>query len=342
MEYVHTTLVQLAANRVSEAEPLFRDLEAHRDVASAMRGYQGMRVNRTTHAEGNVLVVVETRWSSNNAMVDYAAAKENAASIIGKYESLTVPGSLQTHRMESLAGERAEAPNRMYDRLALALFVPAGVLAFALISIYFLSRIYLSLPGAAASIMAITVAIVVLAGCAYFASSATIPRWQWLGAAVVGFAALAIGGTVAGVYDEDNKEVHAPENGGGEPTPGPGGPIVIQTDDNFFVQPDITIPPGPVEIPIENVGTAIHNMHVAITGAYESNGVCERGAPGCSEPNQIRGGESGVITLDLEPGTYDYRCDFHIADEMFGTITVDPNAPPIAGAGEPGAAAPAE
>ena len=131
MEYVHTTLAQIAANRVSEADALFRELEAHRDVASAMRGYQGMRVNRTSHPEGNVLVVVETRWSGNNDMVDYAAAKENAESIIGKYDSLLVPGSVQTHRMESLSGERAEAPNRTYDRLALALFVPVGVLAFA-------------------------------------------------------------------------------------------------------------------------------------------------------------------------------------------------------------------
>jgi heme-degrading monooxygenase HmoA len=341
MEYVHTTLVQLAASRVSEADPLFHELEAHRDAASAMRGYQGMRINRTTHPEGDILVVVETRWSSNNAMVDYAAAKENAATVIGKYESLAVPGSLQTHRMESLAGERAEAPNRMYDRLALALFVPVGVLAFALISIFFLSRIYLSLPAAAASIMAITVAILILAASAYFASSATIPRWQWLGAAIVGFAALAIGGTVAGVYDEENKEVHAPDNGG-EPTPGPGGPLVIQAEDNFFAQPDISIPTGPVEIPIENLGTAIHNMHVAVTGAYEGEGVCVRGAAGCSEPNQIRGGQSGVITLDLEPGTYDYRCDFHIAEQMFGTITVDSNAPPIDGAGGPGGEAPAE
>lgn len=340
MEYVHTTLVQIAANRVSEADSLFRELEAHRDAASAMRGYQGLRISRTTHSEGNVLVVVESRWSSNNSMVDYAAATENAATIVGKYDSLTVPGSLQTHRMESVAGERAEAPNRMYDRLALALFVPVGVLAFALITIYFLSRIYLSLPAAAASIMAISVAILILAACAYFASSATIPRWQWLGAAVLGFGALAIGGTFAGVYDENHKEVHVPENDGAEPTPAPGGPVVIEANDNFFVVPDLTIPPGPVEIPVLNVGTALHNVQVAVSGDY-SSGTCQRGSPGCSEPNQIRGGAEGVLTLDLQPGTYNYRCDFHIADDMVGTITVDPNAPPIAPAGG-GAPPPAE
>lgn len=335
MEYVHTTLAQIAANRANEADALFRELEAHRDVASTMRGYQGMRISRTTHAEGNLLVVVETRWSNNNNMVDYAAAKENAESLIGKYESILVPGSLQTHRLESVSGERAEAPNRMYDRLALALFVPAGVLAFALISIYFLSRIYLALPQTAASIMAIVVATLILAACAYFASSSRIPRWQWMGAAVAGVAALAIGGTVAAIYDENNREPHVVENGGGEPTPPPGGgPVVIDMDDNFFVTAAITIPPGPVEIPVNNIGTALHNVHVAVTGAYETDGVCPRGSAGCSEPNQIRAGQSGVLALDLQPGTYDYRCDFHIAENMVGTITVDPSAPPIGGGEE--------
>jgi plastocyanin len=330
MEFVHTTLAQIAANRVSEADALFRDLESHRDVASAMRGYQGMRISRTAHAEGNVLVVVETRWTSNNNMVDYAAAKENAESIMGKYDSILVPGSLQTHRLESVAGERAEAPNKMYDRLALALFVPVAVLAFALISIYFLSRIYLALPPAAASIMAIVVATLILALCAYFASSATIPRWQWLAVALIGFGALALGGTVAAVYDENQD--HHTEGPVVQPTPGPGGgPVVIDMDDNFFVTADITIPPGPVEIPVNNIGTALHNVHVAVTGEYETDGVCTRGSPGCSEPNQIRAGQSGVVTLDLQPGTYDYRCDFHIAENMVGTITVDPSAPPIGG-----------
>ena len=82
-----------------------------------------------------------------------------------------------------------------------------------------------------------------------------------------------------------------------------------------------------------NGGTAIHNVHVAITGEYETDGVCTRGAPGCSDPNQLRGGTEGVLVLDLQPGTYNYRCDFHIAEEMFGTITVDPSAPPIGGPG---------
>ena len=285
-----------------------------------------MRISRTAHAEGNILLVVETRWSSNNAMVDYGSAKENAASVIEKHADLLVPGTLQTHRLESVggAGSPAEAPNRMYDRLALALFVPLGVLAFALVAIYGLSRIYLALPTAGASIMAILVALSILGICAYFVSNPGAPRWQWLGVAVVGIAALGIGGTVAGIYDENNKEVHVPETPGpgpGEPTPpGPGGPASIVMTDNAFDQTALTIPAGEeVVIDLRNDGSAVHNVQVAVSGSY-SDGTCARGSEGCSDPNSIRGGQSGTLTLNLAAGTYDFRCDFHV-DQMNGTIT---------------------
>jgi predicted ribosomally synthesized peptide with SipW-like signal peptide len=327
MEYVHSVLAQIAANKAAEADGLIRQLEDHRAVASTMRGYQGMRVSRTAHPEGNIQLVVETRWANNNAMVDYSTERENAFSIIEKSQDLLVPGSLQTHRLQSdSGGESGEAPNRFYDRLALALFVPTGVLAFALIAIYGLSRIYLALPTAGASIMAIIVAIGILGLSFYFASSPRIPRWQWLAVAVIGVGSLGIGGTVAALYDEEHKEVHAgptvepPDNGGNQTPVAPGAPV-IDMDDNFFVQTELTIPSG-VEtvIQLQNLGTAIHNVNVAVGGSF-SEGTCKAGDPGCSDPASIRGGRAGTLTLNLAAGTYDYRCDFHI-DEMKGVLTV--------------------
>jgi heme-degrading monooxygenase HmoA len=325
MEYVHTVLAQIQATKADQADQLTNELEAHESVASTMRGFRGMRISRSAHPEGNVQLVVETRWESNNAMADYSSAKENASTIIEGHSDILVPDSLQVHRMESVSGERAEAPNRMYDRLALALFVPLGVLAFAAIVIYGMSRIYLALPAAGASIMAVIVALAILLLSWYFASNPRVPRWQWLAVAVVGFGALAIGGTVAAVYDEEHKEVHVPEtpetpSDGGTPPPAGGPPPFIMTD-NAFEQTSVTMPANQeFIIPAVNNGSAIHNVHVAVNGSFESDEPCEEGAPGCSDPDSIRGGQEGTITLNLAPGTYDFRCDFHI-DEMFGTIT---------------------
>jgi plastocyanin/heme-degrading monooxygenase HmoA len=325
MEYVHTVLAQIAAARAGEAEPLISELESHRAIASAMRGYRGMRISRTAHPEGNVLLVVETRWANNNAMVDYSTARETAFSIVEKHQDLLVPGSLQTHRLESVAGaEGGEAPNRMYDRLALALFVPVGVLAFALLVIYGMSRIYLALPSTGASIMAVAVALGILGVSAYFASNPSIPRWQWLAVGIATVAALAVGGTVGAIYDESTKEVVAgptvePSPGAAE-TPAAPGAITIVMTDNAFDLTDITIPANTeTVIQLRNDGNAPHNVDVAVSGTFPK-GICASGAPGCSEPRQIRGGETATLTLNLPPGAYNFRCDFHTT-EMTGTIT---------------------
>jgi plastocyanin/heme-degrading monooxygenase HmoA len=324
MEYVHTVLAQVAANKASDAEKLFSELESHRAVASTMRGFRGMRINRTAHPEGNVQVVVETRWSNNNDMVDYGSARENALSIIEAHQELLVAGSVETHRMQSEGGDTVESSPRFYDRLALALFVPIGVLAFSLVAIYGLSRIYLALPTAGASIMAILVALIILLLSFYFASNPRIPRWQWLGVTVVGVLALGIGGTIAAIYDEEHKEVHGSEPTASPPPSGtpiaPGAPL-ISMGDNFFDQTSLTIPAGQeTEIEVRNNGAAIHNVQVAVDGSY-SSGVCRAGSPGCSDPPSIRAGQSGTLTLNLPAGTYDYRCDFHI-EEMVGVLTV--------------------
>jgi plastocyanin/heme-degrading monooxygenase HmoA len=326
MEYVHTVLAEIQATKADQADDLVRELEAHQSVASTMRGFRGMRISRSAHPEGNVQLVVETRWGGNNDMVDYSSSKENSATIVESHSDVIVPGSVEVHRMESVSsgGAGGDASSRMYDRLALALFVPLGVLAFALVVIYGLSRIYLALPTTGASIMATIVALGILGLSAYFASNPRIPRWQWMAVAVVGFGSLAIGGTVAAVYDEEHKEeAHVeptpPPDGGGTPV-APGVPV-IEMQDNSFDQTSLTITAGQeVVIPVNNNGTAIHNVNVAVSGSFASEEPCNEGEPGCSDPDSIRGGQSGTVTLNLAAGTYDFRCDFHI-DEMSGTIT---------------------
>ncbi len=330
MEYVQTVLVQIAATKLAEAtgpQGLLTALEAHRDSAAGQRGFQGLRVTRTANPEGNILVVAETRWANNNAMADYSTLKNNVESIIKDHESETVAGSLQVHRMESLKSESADAPNRIYDRLALALLIPIGVLAFALLCIYGLSRIYLALPAAAATPLAAGIALGVLGISAYFSSNPSAPRWQILGVVAIAVGTLAIGGTAAAIYDEEHKEVHSAETpvatapAGG--TPVAPGAVEIDMEDNVFTTPDITVKSGST-IPIRNKGAGTHNVHVAdASGAY-SAAICKPSGPDpCSSPAAMSGGADGTIAINLPAGTYDFRCDFHIAEKMFGKLTVE-------------------
>ena len=331
MEYVQTVLVQIAATKLDEAtgpQGLLTALEAHRDMASGQRGYQGMRITRTANPEGNVLVVVETRWANNNAMADYSTLKTNVESIIGAHDGETVPNSLQVHRMESLRSETADAPNRIYDRLALALLIPVGVLAFALLTIYGLSRIYLALPTAAATPLAAGIALGVLGIASYFASNPSAPRWQILGVVGIAVATLAIGGTAAALYDEGNKEVKTAEPpvvataaGGSATTPTADGPSEIDMTDNKFSVAEITVTTG-ATININNKGQAIHNVHVSDASGTYATAFCKAGGPApCSKPASVPAGSPATLTVTLPAGTYDFRCDFH-PTEMKGKLTV--------------------
>jgi plastocyanin/heme-degrading monooxygenase HmoA len=331
MEYVQTVLVQIAATKLDEAtgpQGLLTALSAHRDFAAGQRGFLGMRITRTANPEGNALVVTETRWANNNAMADYSTLKNNVESIVRAHESETVPQSLQVHRMESLKSEAGEAPTRIYDRLALALLIPIGVLAFALLCIYGLSRIYLALPGSAATPLAAGIALGVLGISWYFASNPSAPRWQILGIGAIAVATLAIGGTAAALYDEGNKEVKAAPtppaataSAGASTTPAPAGAAEINMEDLKFTVTDISVNTG-ATINVNNKGAAVHNVHVADASGKFADPFCKTSGPDpCSKPTALPAGSSGTITISLPAGTYDFRCDFH-PDQMKGKLTV--------------------
>jgi plastocyanin/heme-degrading monooxygenase HmoA len=331
MEYVQTVLVQIAATKLEEAtgpQGLLTALGAHRDFAAGQRGFLGMRVTRTANPEGNALVVTETRWANNNAMADYSTLKNNVESIVRAHESETVPGTLQVHRMEALKSEAAEAPNRIYDRLALALLIPIGVLAFALLCIYGLSRIYLALPSSAATPLAAGIALGVLGISWYFASNPSAPRWQILGIGAIAVATLAIGGTAAALYDEGNKEVKvaptppaATAPAGASTTPAPAGAAEIDMEDLKFTVTDISVTSG-ATININNKGAAVHNVHVADASGKYTDQFCKTSGPDpCSKPTAVPAGSSATIAINLPAGTYDFRCDFH-PDQMKGKLTV--------------------
>ncbi|HUF52511.1 MAG TPA: cupredoxin domain-containing protein [Dehalococcoidia bacterium] len=339
MEYIQTILFQIPASQIDQASQpggLLADLDAHREYLKGLPGFQDIRITRSINNEGNVLVVVDTRWSDDASLVRYETSEPNAALIVRGHESILVRDSLQVLDMEALRTEssfrHAEASAHARDRVILPVAIPLGVLAFALLVIYGLSRVYLEIQGDGAVALAAALTIFVLLVAAYFAFNPRAAGWQF-GALVAVLAIALAGGTTWALVEEDD---HGEENGhaNGEPPPGNGEPPAGDTivlGDNYFEfdgerDPDIPLTAGEeVTFVVENAGAASHNMHVNGTDNEYEESLCETGGPStaCSDPEQITAGQTGEITIMIdEAGTYNFRCDFHPV-EMIGTLTVE-------------------
>jgi plastocyanin len=138
------------------------------------------------------------------------------------------------------------------------------------------------------------------------------------------FAATDSGGEGAAVAESPTPQETAeatPSDGG---TPAPGGPIPIVMHDNRFDPNEFTTAAGgTVTFDITNEGRALHNMHLAGEGGDFTEDFCEGGGDPCSDPNQVRGGQTATLTWQVPagPGEVDFRCDFH-PTEMTGSITI--------------------
>jgi plastocyanin/heme-degrading monooxygenase HmoA len=348
MEYIQTILVQVEASRLERAsEPggLLAELDEHRRFLRQQPGFRDLRVTRSINPEGNVLLVVETRWADDESLVRYETNEPNVAGIINKHPDIIVRDSLQVLDMEALRTEssfaRSEAQAGAYSRVALPLLIPLGILAFALLVIYGLSRIYLEISGNGAVALAAGISIAVLIIAAYFANNPKAPGWQ-IGGVLVLAGVLLAGGTVWAVSEEDEPRAGGPAAeepaggeepggappGGEEPGPGGGNANTITLGDNFFEfegEQGPTIPVAAdeeVTFDLVNDGNGIHNMHVAGGGSFDTDFCAPSDDDPCSDPQQIRSGGAGSITINIaEPGAYDFRCDFH-AQQMTGTIEV--------------------
>jgi plastocyanin/heme-degrading monooxygenase HmoA len=345
MEYIQTILFQIPASRLEEAaEPggLLAELDEHRKFLSGQAGFRELRLTRSVNNEGNVLIVLDTRWTDDTSLVRYETSEPNAAAIVRKHEGLLVSNTLQVLDMEALRTESSfrasEAEAHARSRVILPVVIPLGVLAFALLTIYGLSRVYLEIGGDGAVALAAGLSIGVLIISFGLAMNPRAPGWVIGG--VLGLAALAlIGGTIWAVSEEDEGHAEAEvenggggegENGGGGGEGGGGGGAGEQIilGDNFFEYegeqaPTIAVPAGSETVfEIVNDGSAIHNMHVAPTGEFVED-TCEPGGDvPCSDPNIIPGGDTATITINLVAGEYPFRCDFH-KDEMTGTLVVE-------------------
>jgi len=351
MEYVQTVLVRIAADKLTDAtgpDGVINALEAHRSDIRRRTGFLRMQITRSVEEGGDVLLSVETRWRDEESLANYQTSVPNAASIIREHGDEVVADSLQVRRMEALESEVEESKRGVvYERFAIAALVPLGIVGFGFAVIYSLSRIYLEIGNEWATVVAAIVALTILLGAWYFAANPGAMRIQ-LPAVGLTAAALLLAG---GVYAQVNYEAEVHEVVDGEPTAEPpGGEFLLVMGDNFFEfngerNPTITVGANvDITLPLVNEGSALHNVHIAATGSYESDFCSVGGENPCSDPARIPGGGEGTITFNLPPGTYDFRCDFHPV-EMTGTIEVveggptGPGAPPPPPAETPGAGA---
>ena len=345
MEYIQTILFQIPATQLeqaSESGGLLADLDGHRQHLQGVGGFRDIRITRSINNEGNVLVVVETRWADDTSLVRYETQEPNAAAIVRSHEGILVRDSLQVLDMEALRTEasfkQAEDAVSARERVILPIAIPLGILAFALLAIYGLSRIYLEIGGNGAVALAAGLAIAVLLFAFYFAANPRAPGWQIVGVLSIFALALAVG-TAWALIEED--EPHVEENGGeqanGDATGGnatdgaaTGGTLII-LGDNFFEydgerEPAISVALGEeVTFDLENQGAATHNLQVSGTDDTYTVDICKPNDSSrfCSDPGVIGGSQSATLTVQFdEPGTYNFRCDFH-PTEMMGTLVVE-------------------
>src|SRR5438132_6017736 len=94
MEYIQTVLVQVEASRLERAaEPggLLAELDEHRSFLRQQPGFRDIRITRSINPEGNVLIVVETRWDDDESLVRYETNDQNAGSVSNKPREVILP-----------------------------------------------------------------------------------------------------------------------------------------------------------------------------------------------------------------------------------------------------------
>ncbi len=333
MEFVQTVLVQIQATMIDEAsrpQGLLAALNDHGSFLEQQPGFQDMRVTRSINAEGNVLLVIETHWSDDNTLVEYETREPTVMSIINQHQDLIVADSLQVLDMEALrtAGRPADAAAEATERLALPLLIPLGILAFSLLVIYGLSRVYLEVSSEVATGLAVGIALGILLVAWYIASKPSIPGWQIASIAVLASAALT-GGALFAVIDEDDGEASGEEPGAAA-SPSAGETPVAPPGDNVFaiaMIPTIAFDTDEITLPADTEvtvradnqdGAVLHNWAL-----YESSEAAEGGSAAialteiCAAPCLEE-----VTFTPPPPGEYFFRCDVH-PTQMVGTAVVE-------------------
>ena len=144
------------------------------------------------------------------------------------------------------------------------------------------------------------------------------PRRRFVAVAVTSVAAMSLLATGCGGDDDTTTTASVPTTtttGATGATGAAGGGETLKiSETDFKLDPsDPSVKAGSVTIDVSNDGDTTHSLEV------EGNGLEEQ-----TLDSDLAPGDSGSITVDLEPGTYTMYCpiDDHRAQGMEGTIEV--------------------
>lgn len=200
------------------------------------------------------------------------------------------------------------------ERIFTPFVLPLTIIGLMLVVGVSLARILLAVSELGASMIALLAAGYVMAMAFLIESRKRIPARALGVSLAVGLIGLIAAGTVASAAGM--RPLHEEEAGGGE-SAGEAGeaanePVFVAIDISYESAPE-TLPPGEVELVLENEGSIIHNV------VFEESG---------EKVLEAEGGETDQATVTLEAGELVYFCDIagHREAGMEGELTVSEDA----------------
>jgi hypothetical protein len=196
------------------------------------------------------------------------------------------------------------------NRIMFPLEIPA-LAAVAVVAILLgFSRVLLALPEAGATVVAIAVATLVLAGAALLASRPRISASLLTGLLVVGGVGLLGGGIVGAVVGERDFEAHEEEEAEAEPEREE--VVISASGTDGFDEDEVRIPADrPVTIVFEN--REDDRPHGLLIQGLEEGDVAT---------GVVAGGESATVEIEAPPGEYTF-VDSEFPNELQGTLIAE-------------------
>ncbi len=338
MEYVQLVLAQLPADKLEEAlRPggLLDRLDEHRNQLVHHHGFQDMRVVRSINRQGNVQLVVETRWADDQSLIDYETGEPTVTSILEQHSDLLVPGSLQVIDMEALRSEewwrRFEAEQQVRERTAFPFLVPAMAFLFSVLVVYGLSRIYLELAHwkvgdvDMATPLALGISALILLGGWFVASRPQLKAWQLGAMAAVVLVGILAGAIWAAVHEEGGAQEAAAEQppaatapaGGAQGGGAPATSLQVRAVRTlrFDRQQLVVAANQPVTITFINEDTGqVHDIAI-----WRSRQDAQGGGQPLASTEFCTAPCQETLNVTLAPGNYYFNCTVH-PQQMTGTL----------------------